>query len=226
MSIVSSWRSIGAITATGAFCLMAAGNAEAAPIPISYDYTFDPIVDVLMDNNAVACTGNTTTNAVSGATCQSLEFTYVLAGFNPATDTLTSASLTLTFYDDSDPGPPGGPDSHNESVNISLDGVLTGGAVTVTSGSTAGSPFSPPAFNVVAQLSDGQLTVLLALPSGAQGNNDFYFASSRLTADGERELNGGDEDPPTVPSPEPASLLLFGMAAAGFAARQGRRRQG
>jgi hypothetical protein len=216
MSIFSGWRSIGALAATGAFCLMASSNAEAALL--SYDYTFDPIDDVLMDNNRVACTGDTVTDTVSGLTCQSLEFTYGLAGFNPATDTLASASLTLTFYDDdSDQG------NQQESVEISLDGVLAGGEISVTSGSTAGNPFSL-AFDVRSQLADGLLTVLLELGSSNQGNNDFFFASSRLVADGARELNGEEEDR-AIPAPEPASLLLFGIVAAGLAARPARRRE-
>ena len=190
-------------------------TAEASPI--SYDYTFNP-EDVYMDNLGDAlCTGNTATGAVSNGTCQALEFTFVLEGFTASTDTLASGSLTLTFYDDTDPGPgPGG--SHDESVNISLDGVLTGGSpLTVTQGSSSGSPFSPPAFNVVAELADGELTVRLALPSEGIGNNDFFFATSRLTARGERE-DVEEEEPPTE-LPEPAGLLLFGMAAAGFLSR-------
>ena len=221
MSIPSTGRGFAVLAATAMLGAFALTSAEASPI--SFDYTFNP-TDVYMDNLGDAlCSGDTTLGTVSSTNCQALEFTYVLEGFNPSTDTLASGSLTLTFYDDTDPGPgPGG--SHEESVNISLDGVLTGTSpITVTQGSSSGSPFSPPAFNVVAQLADGDLTIRLALPSDGFGNNDFFFASSQLMARGVRE-HIEEEGPAPADLPEPASTALFGMAAAVAAAARRRRR--
>src|SRR5688572_2472387 len=111
------------LVATAAMALFISSAAEAAPIPLSYDITFDPEPDVLFDNvSPGACLGNTTTNGVSGQTdnaCATLTYTYTLPGFMPATDSLFSGTLTLTFFDDpTDPGSNGQP----ESVDINLDG--------------------------------------------------------------------------------------------------------
>jgi len=200
-------------------CVGALGSAEASTIP--FDYTYDP-ANVLIDNTGDdLCTGSTTANTVSSLHCKALQFTYLLDGFDTATDDLTSGSLTLTFYDDNTPGPDNG-GSLDETVNISLDGVLTGlSPVLITNGSTPGNPFSPPAFNVLAQLADGQLTILLSIPQQGEGSNDFYFASSRLTASADR--NETQPQGPSTDLPEPATLLLFGAAAATLASQ--RRRQ-
>jgi len=188
------------------------GRAEASIISI--DSTFNPDPDVLINNNGNICTGDTTTSAVSSTDCKSLEFTYTIAGFNPATDSMDSGTLTLTFYDDNTPGPDQG-GNHSESVNISLDGVLNGESpLLITNGTTSGSPFSHP-FDVLAELQNGVLTVVLSLPTGSEGNNDFYFAESRLVARGQTGTS--------VQTPEPTALFLFGTALFGLAAH-GRRR--
>jgi PEP-CTERM motif len=202
-------RPITGLAALGVFCLLTVSQAEATPI--SYDYTYNP-TDVYINNANVACTGDTATNSVSALSCETLQFTFVLAGHDSSTDTLASATLTLTFFDDTDPGPGVG-GSHTESVNISLDGVLTSDSpVLITNGSTS---FSR-GFDVLLELGNGELTVLLGLPASAQGNNDFYFASSRLVAQGNRADQTGSV-------PEPATVLLVGLAAAGAATRRLRR---
>ena len=205
-------RHTAAAIAAAAILGFGSGAAEAAPI--SWDITYDPTDDVLMDNVTTACTGNTVTGSVSATSCQSLEFTFLLDGFNASTDSLASGSLSLSFRDDSDPGPGAG-GSHDEWVNISLDGLLTSGSPLLIPNGSLGFSTS---VNVLAQLGDGQLTVLLSLPSESLGNNDFYFISSRLTARGERSESQEEDPPPTGGVPEPASLLLFGMA--GLAARR------
>jgi MYXO-CTERM domain-containing protein len=88
----------------------------------------------------------------------------------------------------------------------------------VANGSTAASLSTLP-FNVLAELEDGQLAVLFSWPTGSTGNNDFYFASGRLTADGTRA-----EAPPVsdVPVAEPAVLGLFAFGLAGVLRRRWR----
>lgn len=214
MTLFPAGRSIRTVVATAALCFGAFGGAEASPI--SFDYTFNP-TDVYIDNQGTpGCTGDTVTQTVTGTNCLSLGFNFVLAGYNAATDTLASGSLTLTFRDDTDPGPGAG-GSHTESVEIVLDGVLTGNSPILI---TNGSPGFDTQFNVLTQLANGSLSVLLQLPAAGIGNNDFFFASARLIARGER----ADVPPPTTP--EPASLLLFGAAALGFGMRRVRRSRG
>ena len=140
--------------------------------------------------------------------CLSLAYSYTIPGFNPATDTLTSASLTLQFYDDTAKGDPG-TNGQPETVDITLDGLLVGDEVTITDVSLASGPFSP-SFDVRAKLADnGTLNIFLELGDNNAGNNDFFFAASRLVATGE---TGGTTPPSSAP--EPATLALFGFAAA------------
>lgn len=210
-----SRRAIVTVIATGIFGL-AGVAAEASTI--SFDQTFNPTA-VLMIGTGDVCTGDTAAGTASSSSCKSLQFTFTLDGYVAATDTLASGSLQLFFYDDNFPGPDAGDNpAHVEVVNISLDGVLTSNSpLLIATGSTSSSPFST-AFDVLAQLQNGDLTVLLA-PSTLTGNNDFYFASSRLIARGERE-ELEEEPPPTSQLPEPASLLLFGAAGLGVLVRR------
>jgi hypothetical protein len=191
------------------------GTAEAAPI--AWDETFNP-PDVLFNSGSTTdCTGSVAADTVSNTTCRSLAFVYTLDGFDTATDALVSGSVTLFFYDDA--AGSGDSTGQPEVVNIVFDGATPGTSLTITTG---GALYASPALDVTAALSDGSLTVLLSRGS-TNPNNDFYFASARLIADGTRTDAQEEDPPPTGGVPEPASLLLFGMAATAAALRSRRR---
>ena len=174
MRLLPVSKALAILGATTAITALSITNAQASPI--EFDYTFNP-TDVLMNNTGNVCTGNTAANTVSSTDCVSLQFSFTLIGYAAATDTLASGSLELVFYDDNTPGPDTS-GTHQERVNISLDGALTSNSpLLISTGSTSASPFST-SFDVLAQLQDGALTVLLT-PSALTGNNDFFFASSR-----------------------------------------------
>src|SRR5688500_1756093 len=74
----------------------------ASADPITFSDTFDP-ANVFFVSSGSACTGtNGVTDSTSASTCQTLSWTHLLPGFNALTDTLTSATLSLWFYDDGD----------------------------------------------------------------------------------------------------------------------------
>lgn len=206
------------LVSTAAVLVIGVGSLEASTI--SFDYTFNPS-DVFINNNGEnLCNGFTATGTVSDTDCKSLAFTYSLAGYNPLTDGLSSGTLTLTFYDDNSPRPDLA-GTLSETVNISLDGLLTGTSpVLITNGSTPGSPFDAQ-FDVLAQLQNGTLSILLSLPAGGVGNNDFYFATSRLVAEGTRTEQ--TQVPDLTQVPEPAALTLFGAGLVAAAIRRRRR---
>jgi hypothetical protein len=173
----------------------------ASASSISFSDTFDPI-DVLMSGQAsTACSGTNGVidSIVPGDPCESLTWTHTLAGFNGATDTLSSASAVITVYNDASDGP--------ERFDIVLD-LLHPPSGTVTDGSTVGSPLTFT-YNVVSQLADGSLAVTL---TSQNGNHDFFFAKSELTAAGTRT--------DVSPVPEPASIGLVGLGFVAIARRR------
>ena len=112
-------------------------------------------------------------------------------GFNPLTDTLTSANLAITFTDD---------DSDTflclfggcENISIALDGT-NNGSFEVDTGIAS--------FNVLAKLADGILNVVINWQDG-----DIRFDDSTLTAVATRSA---------AQVPEPASFILLGMGLLG-----------
>lgn len=190
--------------------LVGVGAADrAAASPISFTDTFNP-ADVLFDGQSNAsCVGNNTTDTVSGpAACETLTWTHVLAGFNPLTDSLSSASLTLTVRNDS------GSNNQSDKFDIVLDLLPISNSVVADSTLSTSFNFSSSDFaTLLAQLGDGSLAATL---TGANGNHSFYFEQSVLNAEGMR-LDVESESLAPVPVPEPASLSLLGMGLLGTA---------
>jgi len=195
------------------------GTAEhASASPIAFTDTFNPD-DVLFDGQSNAsCVGNNTTDTVSGQSgnaCENLTWTHILAGFNPATDSLSSASLTLTVRNDS------GTNNQSDKFNIVLDLLPISNNVVTDSTLSTSINFSSSDFaTLLAQLGDGSLAATL---TGANGNHSFYFEQSVLNAQGTRQEELSLDLAP-VPVPEPASLTLLGMGLLGTATAYRRRR--
>jgi hypothetical protein len=124
-------------------------------------------------------------------------------GFNSASDTLNSATLSLVLIDDSFFDAP-------EVVQLSFDG-------TASTSFGFNSLFGAAQFDIsVSQLTDGILNVVLTQQSG-----DFYFGGSTLQAQGDR---GSVTDPSAVHAPEPSTLLLLGSGLMGLGLWGGRKR--
>jgi hypothetical protein len=183
-----------------------AGQVNASPITD----TFDPADVFFNGQSSAVCHGNNTTDTVSGAVsgqCHSLDWTHVLPGFNPATDTLTSATLTLTLRND------GTSNDQSDKFDIVID------ALSITDQSVALSiDFTSAAFaTLLAQLANG--SALTTFSVSDNGSHSFYFDKSVLNADFTTK-----DTAPLTPVPEPASLTLFGTGLFGAVAAYRRRR--
>jgi hypothetical protein len=145
---------------------------------------------------------------------RSIAFTHDLTaqGFDPATDTLTDATLSLYMRDDNDPSA--------EMVDVSLDDLWDFNNQKITSG-TGPTQFT---FTVTALVNgDGVLNVSLTRQNGT-----FYFEQSVLDVQGTREdvvVDTGNSEEVSVPVPEPASLSLLGLGLAGMGVRRWRQRR-
>jgi len=208
-------------------------QAEASTISISLFDAFDPS-DVFITNqvdgslagggvcigNNLAGISNDTVNTPAEFNCGSLSWTHTLLlppnNYNSATDTLSSASLVLTFYDDDESGSPG------EPFDIQLN-VLPFLTETVASGSTAVAPYLIT-YDVFNDIIDGLLNVYFT--DDKNGNHDFYFAQSILTAEGTRFVDDGEiDDQALTETPEPTSMVLLGTGLIGFAFHRFRSRR-
>lgn len=121
--------------------------------------------------------------------------------YNNLTDTLSSASLKLSFADDRDP-------LQSEAVLLTLDDQPETFFEVDTGSVSIGVSLQ--------QLSEGLLDVTLYRLWG-----DFFFTGSILTAQGDR---GSVTDPASVHAPEPSTLLLLGAGLTGLGLWGGRKR--
>jgi hypothetical protein len=171
-----------------------------------YQDTFNPADVFLSAAGTLSCTGTNglvDTVAPEGtpaAPCLSLTYSHQLTGLGEF-DTLDSATFTVYFRDD------GGAADGSEKFTLTGDGTSFW---TTEEPGGSGNPVPYGPLSVMAQvLADQTLNILVTANTG-----DLYFLHSTL----DYVVSTGLSDE-LVPTPEPASLLLFGAGAVAIAAR-------
>lgn len=166
--------------------LMLAGSAVLQADPVLFSDLHNP-ADVLLGGSGVSF--YTFTHDITDS------------GFNPLTDNLSVASLSIFIRDDPSDGFP-----WIELAHAAFDGVSTptGLATSYTFGSGLLS------FSILSNLQADGILIVNVVPDFG----DFYFEASALVAGGER----------TASVPEPATLTLVGLGMIGAAALSRRRR--
>ncbi len=187
------------------FAIATASSAAAGPVAF-YD-EFTPSDVFFKSSGGGACVGNNANDTVTGQRnggCDSLAFSLDLPGYDPLTDTLYTALVSLAFHDDKDWG--------TETLTIELDALTKN--VTVTQGSTNGSPFFYNFWNPLDQITeDGRVDLVLTQTGG-----DFWFDGAGIAALGTRATD-------IAAVPEPGSMMLLGTGLVGLVARYRRRRR-